>query len=91
MNALLATLSCVYSEIVFTIISFFQKLIKGRGVRIRAGGGLENFSKNNKRGGDDYSVLESSSTIKVDLHLRLLTAENFRITKKLEVVIYQLK
>ena len=42
----------------FTIISFFQKLIKG-GVGIRAGGGLENFSKINKRGGDDYSVLES--------------------------------
>ena len=33
----------------FTIISFFQKLIKG-GVGIRAGG-LENFSKINKRGG----------------------------------------
>ena len=49
--------SCVYSEIMFTIISFFQKLIKG-GVGIRAGG-LENFSKINKWGGDDYSVLES--------------------------------
>ena len=58
MNALLATLSCVYSEIMFTIISFFQILIKG-GVGIRAGG-LENFSKINKRGGgDDYLVLES--------------------------------
>ena len=42
------------------IISFYQKLIKG-GVGIRAGGGLENFSKINKRGGDDYSVLESTS------------------------------
>ena len=41
----------------FTIISFFQKLIK-KGVGIRAGG-LENFSKINKRG-DDYSVLEST-------------------------------
>ena len=51
------TLSCVYSEILFTIISFFQKLLKG-GVEIRAGGGLENFSKIDKRG-DDYSVLES--------------------------------
>ena len=40
------------------IISFFQKLIKG-GVGIRAGG-LENFSKINKRGGDDCSVLEST-------------------------------
>ena len=41
------------------IISFFQNLIKG-GVGIRAGG-LENFSKINKRGGgDDYSVLEST-------------------------------
>ena len=44
----------------FIIISFFQKLIKV-GVGIRAGGGgLENFSKINKRGGDDYSVLEST-------------------------------
>ena len=34
----------------FTIISFFQKLIKG-GVGIRAGGGLENFSKIDKRWG----------------------------------------
>ena len=34
------------------IISFFQKLIKGGGVGIRAGGGgLENFSKINKQGG----------------------------------------
>ena len=49
------------------IISFFQNLIKGGwnksgggGVAIRAGG-LENFSKINKRrGGDDYSVLESN-------------------------------
>ena len=32
-----------------TVISFFQKLIKG-GVGITAGG-LENFSKINKRGG----------------------------------------
>ena len=32
------------------IISFFQKLIKGGGVGIRVGG-LENFSKINKRGG----------------------------------------
>ena len=38
------------------IISFFQKLIKGGGVGIRTGG-LNNFSKINKRG-DDYSVLE---------------------------------
>ena len=45
----------------FTIIPFFQKLIKG-GVGIRAGG-LENFSKINKRGGDDYSVLESTCII----------------------------
>ena len=34
--------SCVYSEIMFIIISFFQKLIKG---------GLQNFSKINKQGG----------------------------------------
>ena len=35
----------------------FPKINK-RGVGIRAGG-LENFSKINNRGGDDYSVLES--------------------------------
>ena len=35
----------------------FPKINK-RGVGIRAGG-LENFSKINKRGGDDYSVFES--------------------------------
>ena len=49
----------------FTIISFFQKLIKGGGVGIRAGGGLENFSKINKRGGDNYSVLESTCRLSV--------------------------
>ena len=37
----------------------FPKINK-RGVGIREGG-LENFSKINKRGGDDYSVLESTS------------------------------
>ena len=37
LNALLETFSCVYSETMLTIISFFQKLIKG-GVGIRAGG-----------------------------------------------------
>ena len=40
----------------FTIISFFQKLIKG-GVGIRAGG-LENFSKINKRGGRLFGTRE---------------------------------
>ena len=49
LNALLETFSCVYSEIMSNIISFFQILIKG-GVGIRAGG-LENFSKINKLGG----------------------------------------
>ena len=49
------------------IISFFQKLIKG-GVGIRAGG-LENFSKINKRGGDDYSVLESTDQAQNSLQL----------------------
>ena len=38
------TFSSVSSEITFSIISFFQKTNK-RGVTIRAGGGLENFSK----------------------------------------------
>ena len=39
------TLSCIYSEIMFTIISFFQKLIKGGRVGIRAEGGLKIFQK----------------------------------------------
>ena len=39
LNALLGTFSCVYSEIMSNIISFFQILIKGGGgVGIRAGG-----------------------------------------------------
>ena len=43
-----------------TIISFFQKLIKGGGVGIRAGGGWKIFQKSISGGGDDYSVLEST-------------------------------
>ena len=54
-----------------TIISFFQKLIKG-GVGIRAGG-LEIFSKINKRRGDDYSVLESTWPI---FKIKLLTYQS---------------
>ena len=34
LNALLETFSCVYSETMLTIISFFQKLIKGGGWKI---------------------------------------------------------
>ena len=48
LSALLETVSFIYSEIMFTLISFFQKLIKG-GARISAGG-IEIF-KINKRGG----------------------------------------
>ena len=42
------TFSCVYSEIMSNIISFFKRINK-KGVGIRAGG-LENFPKINKRG-----------------------------------------
>ena len=60
MNALLETFSCVYSESMSNIISFFQKINKRGGGRNKSGGGLENVSKMNKPGGgDDYSVLES--------------------------------
>ena len=44
------------------IISFFQKLIKGGGVRIRAGG-LENFSKIKKRGGRLFGTREYACII----------------------------
>ena len=43
-------------------MSFFQRIIKGGRVGIRAEGS-ENFSKINKRGEDDYSVLESTPKI----------------------------
>ena len=52
----IATLSCVYSEIMFTIISFFQKLIKGVGIRA---GGWKIVRKLISGREDDYSVLES--------------------------------
>ena len=58
MNAVLEIFPCVCSEIMFTIISSFQKLIKGRWNK---SGGLENFSQISKLGGGDYSVLESIS------------------------------
>ena len=46
------TSSFVYSEIMFTIISLFQNLIKGgTGGWNKSGGGLKIFSKINKRGG----------------------------------------
>ena len=54
LNALLETFSCVYSEIMTNIISFFQILIKGGGgVGIRAGV----FQKLMSGGGDDHSSL----------------------------------
>ena len=65
----------LFRNYVFTIISFFQKLIKG-GVGIRAGG-LENFSKINKRGGGrlfgarEY-MLNLSKTFPIKMHKMLL-------------------
>ena len=64
LNALLETFSCIYSETMLTIISLFQKLINGGGWN-KSGGRLENFSKINKRGGDDYSALESNRKIQL--------------------------
>ena len=57
LNAPFDTFSYLYSEIMVTIISFFQKLIK-EGVGIRAGG-WRIFQKLLSGGKDDYSVLES--------------------------------
>ena len=55
-------LFCVYSEIMFNIISLFQKLIKGGLEQKRGGGGgLDNVSKINERG-NNHSVLESKNT-----------------------------
>ena len=69
------------------IISFFQKLIKG-GVGIRAGG-LENFSKINKRRGDDYSVLESIASILPRIFLNLF-AENHHLRSAIYILITML-
>ena len=74
MNALLETSSSVYSEIMFTIISLSQNLIKG-GVRIRARG-LENLSKINKRGGTiiryssvyDSTIVSGTTTLFVTVY-----------------------
>ena len=53
----------------FTIISLFQKLIKG-GVGIRAGG-WKIFQRLTSGGGDDYSVLESKGFSSSSLNLAL--------------------
>ena len=94
LNALLETFSCVYSETMLTIISFLQKLIKG-GVGIRARG-LENFSKINKRGGDDYSVLESSSgkipgTLRASAKIAILHGRwRRKILQKILLALYEI-
>ena len=55
----------------YAYYNFIFPKIDKRGVGIRAGG-LENFSKINKRGGDDYSVLESSlSKLLYNLHANI--------------------
>ena len=57
------------------IISFFQKLIKGE--CWNKSGGLENFSKIDKRGGD-YLVLESTSTVlKRNIHFSTVVHSQF--------------
>ena len=59
LTALLETFSCVYSETMLTMISFFQKLIKW-GVGIRGGGGGWNIFQKLISGRANYSVLEST-------------------------------
>ena len=56
------TFSCVYTEIMSNIISFFQKLIKGGWNK---SGGWKIFQKLISGGGGDYSVLESKLSIKI--------------------------
>ena len=59
-----------------TIISFFQKLIKG-GVGIRAGG-LENFSKINKRGGRLFGTREYlTEYLKRSITFRMFSGRNW--------------
>ena len=64
LNALLETFSCIYSEIMFTIISIFQKLIKGE-VGIRVGGGWKIFQNLISGGGTiiRYSRVEKITTL----------------------------
>ena len=55
-----------------TIVSFVQKLIKGQvGIRVR-GGGWKVFKIDN-RGGDDYSVLESTELAVMFLTVKSLS------------------
>ena len=68
LNALLGTFSCVYSEIMFTIISFFQKLIKWGGGWSK-NGGLENFSKLNKQGGRLFGTRKYNLKMKEQVFL----------------------
>ena len=49
LNVLLETFPCIYSKIMFTIISFFEKLING-GWNKSGGGDLEDFQKLISRG-----------------------------------------
>ena len=63
LNALLETSSCVYSEIMFTAISFFQKLIKGGGWNKGGPGGWKIFLKLISRGGEQlFGIRECSSS-----------------------------
>ena len=58
------SVECIFETCVFIqklcLLSFHFSKINKRGVGIRVGG-LENLSKINKRGGDDYSVLKSAN------------------------------
>ena len=39
----------------------------------------------------NFEIFSSEPRVKVDLHLRWLTTENFKITKHLKVVVYEVK
>ena len=76
-NALLETFSCVCSEIVFTIISFFQKLISGGG-----GGTIIRYSRvitvSHKLG--DYNIIRDYNIIPFAIRWKKLIT--FIVTQK---------
>ena len=74
LNALLETFSSVYSEVLLTIISFFQKLITGGWNKSR---GLENFAQSNRGAIIQYlRVLSSAPSFQFDENYKKQAAQS---------------